>query len=208
MKYLSILFASLCLASCTTLQPRIYNNIDPFTGVVTRTMSVSESDATVFWRSLANASTPYSYSPPVRNVSALPLDYRLGLSVTANDTLLTLARVSPERAFDVPASSEVLIRFFGVNRTRGGIIRLPIVRKYHTIGGPLVVSASVSPQNLEQLRRHAIDVIRIDKVSTNESDYLPIDWFPPIVYSSVFEKGVGKLMGQDDEPKPIRKKSK
>ncbi|GAB3550472.1 hypothetical protein [Spirosoma fluminis] len=194
---------ALILTSCATYQARVSNREDPFTGARTRVMTVTESDNSILLRELAAYSSTGVYRPTRPSVD---INHILTMIVSTADTTLTYIRVLPEKAYDVPVESQLMIRFYDRKRTEGGVLSLPLVRAYHTIGGSLIVAARVDKQALTALRSGVADIIRVERVSTNESDYLSNDWPTVLEYAREFRKGVEMLFPDDEPTPPVRRR--
>jgi hypothetical protein len=182
-----LLLAALAITttSCETLQYRVKTHEDPFTRARSRFMTVNESDASVFMNAMAAQN-----GQPRR---ALIMNHYMDITVTGQDTTLTLIKYFPDRAFDVPREANVQILFYEDRKNGASVIDLPLVGNYHTSNGSLIVTAKIDKTALSLLQRHVIDVIRIDRVSANESQFQPIDWYPQVQYAEQFQKGAVQL---------------
>jgi hypothetical protein len=187
------------LVGCVTLQPRVTLRQDPFTGVQSKIMTVGESDGSIFLNQINTIQNPYA------KTRLLPTNHYLDITISQGDTTMTFVKLLPEKWYYVPGEGKMQIKLFDNNNVKGYVASLPIVKSYHTSGGPLVITARVDARTVQALQRSSIDVIRIDKVSVNESDENPIDWYPATQYSFAFRKGAGMLFsGSGITPKKRR----
>lgn len=194
------LLVACSLSSCVMFQPRVVDWQDPFTAQASRTMSVGESNQSIFLAALA----AYPYVAP-----GLTTNNMLGMAISGRDTTMTFVRWYPERAFDVPADGQIALKFVGSAKNGGGaaITYLPLLRGYHTTNGALVVIGRVNKTAMALLERNAIDIVRIDPVRVNESDPTPLDWYLSNDYAQAFKKGVPMLLGwKQGSNKPMRDK--
>jgi hypothetical protein len=208
-------FLALAASGCASVQPYIADVEDPFTGAKSRIMTIGESRTYKAFTALADAS--YAMNPgiyrPVQS-SPLPRIQSLGIIINARDTLLTIVKSYPEKGYDIPEDSDILVRFYDTKNNQFPVATLPLVKKYHTREGALIASGYIHAKTLNLLQRGVIDIVRIDKVSTNESDLAPIDWYLPSDYAKAFQKGSVMLFEQKEsrprkepkEPAPKKKK--
>ncbi|RYC69734.1 hypothetical protein [Spirosoma sordidisoli] len=133
--------------------------------------------------------------------TTLPDHYHLGIAITDRDTILNYYRYYPDRAYDILSDGKVLLKSLEQRNAPAQIVSLPLVRNYHTIGGPLIVRARVNKSIVAMLKQQDLDVMRIDRVSTNESEMHPVDWYFTPAYAKAFRDGVNMLFAT---PKPQR----
>ncbi len=171
------------VTSCASLQPYVSDTLDPFTGVRKRSMWVSTSASAIAWDALYRQSTgkPSSIIQPLAN-------NWLSLDIEQEDTTLTVIRFWPEKGYDVPSDSRLRIKFFD-KKDNGPILDLPLMGPYHTTGGSLMVKARVNAYAIRLLQREELDNLRIERVSTNESNFTNVDWRSNYKYARAFRKG-------------------
>ncbi|GAB3960200.1 hypothetical protein GCM10028805_57540 [Spirosoma harenae] len=157
-------------------------------------MVVGPSTSWQLLESLASINSMYYYPYAQRTTTTVPyINNTLTLSVSQGDTVLTMARFYPLEAYDVPEGALLQLKFLGERDEDGIIYDLPILRSYHTIHGGLIVRAKAHQYVVQELRRKAIAIVRLNKVSTNQADLLPADWYPSIDYRRAFLKGANLL---------------
>lgn len=179
----------LCLlfCGCQTMAPYIVSKKDPFTGVKSSYMYVGESFNLQILSVLSGIPT-----------RGLPSSW-LFLSQSEGETRLNYVRLSPQMIYDVPDQANLLVKVGRSRSEKAEIISLPIQNSYHTAKGPLMVRAKIDSRTMQLLQEKEIDVVRIDKVSTNESDTLTHDWSIGPGYSKAFKQGAVKLLNPKEE---------
>ncbi|RIV20508.1 hypothetical protein DYU11_20910 [Fibrisoma montanum] len=169
-------------------------------------MTVGESDFSLVMSALS--STP---------VKSLNQNHYLFLKITAVDTTLFYARIHPDRGYDVPEDALLQLKLYGrKSADEDKIVDLLLVKGYHTRQGPLLASARIDAPTARLLQQQRIGVLRINKVSTNESDMVTDDWYPMADFGRAFTKGAGMLFATPftatpkavPTPKQIAKKKK
>lgn len=190
---LLIVLIALSLTGCAMLEPHFSDSLDPFTSIRQRTMWVGTSTN---YQALVQA---LYYPNPVKVAAAqIPINNYLSINIAGRDTLLTVIRFFPEKGYDVPADARLLIKFADKN-DNGPILDLPLLKNYHTTGGSLVVRSRLSAQAVRLLQLEAIDYVRIERVSTNESDYTDVNWRTSTEYGKAFRRGSIILFAQPKE---------
>ncbi|MBD2700159.1 hypothetical protein IC229_05900 [Spirosoma sp. BT702] len=206
-KLFTLLALAGLLVSCATVAPYVRNTRDPFTGVRSRVMYVGSSQSWLILEALASANT-YYYRPP-STMGALSSNHIMTLTISEGDTVLSWARFYPEKAYDVPEEALMQLKF-SPKDNQDVIVDLPVTKSYHTIGGALVLSAKINPQTAQLLQQDVVSAVRINKVSTNQSDILPVDWYVPVEYFRAFRKGTIMLFepGKERNTEPREKAPK
>ncbi|CCH01995.1 hypothetical protein FAES_3994 [Fibrella aestuarina BUZ 2] len=191
-------------------RPYIKTIIDPFTGVATRTMTIGYKQTELIADAIAYSNDPVSYR--LAQLNRLPA-YDVILSASEGDTLLTFIRWSPQIKYDVPDTASLLILpglslYREANETP---LALPLKKRFHTIGGPLVVQAHVDQAAMRLMGASGVKAFRVTQVTANESDPEPVSYYWLTDKAKAFRKGIALFDAppkQRLEPQERVKKSK